>query len=133
MFSEQIIKGFEFSLYKILLSTPVECITVVGRKLITKGLILRTEYAYRRRNPLTVFEVPTPVHGEHLALYRKQHGEILDKQAFITVPSGLDVSGRNKTIIVIGQKPTLEVRPDWPPGFFFWDSAPVYQKLSACH
>lgn len=92
----------------MLSSTPEEWIAVVGRKLMTKSLILRTKYAYRRRNRVTVFEVPAPVYGEHLALYRKQYGEILDfssdrkngewrfdimlnKQAFTSDPICLDV------------------------------------------
>lgn len=63
IYPEQIIKGSGFFVWDILLLSREECMAVVDRELITKGLILRTKYRGRRRTRVTIFEVPLHIKG----------------------------------------------------------------------
>lgn len=103
----------------VLLPTAEVCIEVASRELITKDLIIRTEYEGQRRPTVTVLEVPPQVIEEHLAIYLHQYDQILGATsdnvngrfdimlgclAFVSVPNCLDfVAG---PVIVAGRKPT---------------------------
>lgn len=94
----------------MLLQTPKDYLGATSRDLITKDLILRTNYEGRRRTSITVFEIPPQIVGNHLAVYLTQYGQILsssdddlnrgrtfeimvDVKAFISIHKCLDVEG----------------------------------------
>lgn len=88
----------------VLLPTAEICIEVASWKLITKYLIIRTEYEAQRRL-VTVLEVPSQVIEEHFAVYLFQYGQMLGATSnnlngsfdimlgrldFVSVPNCLD-------------------------------------------
>lgn len=73
---QRVIKG-SFFMWDILPPTAEDCVKVTSHELITKDLILQTEYQSQHRTPVTLLEVPPKVIGEHLAAYLIQYGQIL--------------------------------------------------------
>lgn len=97
----------------VLLPTTEVCMEVASRELITKDLIIRTEYEGQRRPIVTILEVPPQVIEEHLAIYLHQYDQILGatsdnlngrfdimlgRLAFVSVPNCLDFVAENQFV-----------------------------------
>lgn len=96
---------------------------MMNTNLITKDIILWTEYRGMRITSVVVFEVPKHVKGKALAAYFMQFRQILSfssdhkvgewrfdvmlcRQPFDSIPSMLDIDQRMLPIIVTDRKPT---------------------------
>lgn len=110
-------------MWDVLLPTTEEAITMVNMDLITKDLILRTEYRGMRKTSVAVFEVLAHIKGEALAAYFMQFRQILYfssdhkvgewrfyvmlcRQSFDSIPIMLNIDGRMLPVIVTGRRPT---------------------------
>lgn len=65
---QRIIKGNGFFMWDVLLPTADDCLEVARRELITKDLMMKTEYENRRQTNVAVYEVPTRVIGDPVAI-----------------------------------------------------------------
>lgn len=117
--SQQIIKSSGIFVWYILLFIPEDCMTVVNKELITKNLILRTEYKGMRKTSIGVYEFPSIVKREALAVYLKHYDQIIDisdlkyrewclnimltMQAYSSDPNSLAVGERILRIMVTGR------------------------------
>lgn len=65
----QVVRGIGAFMWDVLLPNTEEAMKMVNSDLLTKDLILRTEYRGMRKNSVAVLEVPACVRGEALATY----------------------------------------------------------------
>lgn len=61
----RIVKGHKFFMWDLLLPTVEDCVAASNRDLISKELIIRTEYEGHRRTLVAIYEVPPQVLEEH--------------------------------------------------------------------
>lgn len=74
---QQVVWGVGAFMWDVLLPTTEEAMKMVNSDLLTKDLILRTEYRGMRKTSVAVLEVPPCVRGKALAAYFLQFGQIL--------------------------------------------------------
>lgn len=108
-------------MWEILLPSSDDCLAVASHKLITKHLIIWTEYQGRWGTKVAVYAVPQ-VLGEHIVAYFEEYREILgtltvnlnrgwsfnimlDRKAFHSIPNCLVVVDQYMLVIVTGCKP----------------------------
>lgn len=70
----QIVQGVRVFMWDVLLLMLYDCMLMINRELITKDLILCTEYRGMRKTRVAVYKVPARVKGEALAVYFKKFG-----------------------------------------------------------
>lgn len=109
-------------MWDVLLPTAEDCLDMAKKELITKNLILRTEYEGQRMTSVAVYKVHPQFTGEHLAAFFMHHGQIFcansdnlnGRWSFdmmlvrlaIFISNYLDFCGRKMSVIVNGRKPT---------------------------
>lgn len=76
-FLSQIVCGVGAFMWDMLLPTTEDAIKMVNMDLITKDLILWTEYRGMKKTSVAVFEVPARMKGKALVAYFMQFGQIL--------------------------------------------------------